>query len=348
MPIGTQFSSRLTKVAASYPNSQLLDLMAPASLYASKFTKTKSSKVESKLYVQGLPSTRFVSVDSLLWTYELELPVLIGTSGVREEELTFWQEWMRYWRDAKDSPGYMSGIPASIVVTQAGISCDLDSVTLNLQLVSNFDIPVTFDEQGNASSTWHSEFSYGEVLAYEAANSSHLMAEIRPFNDPNQLVPPTDWGWKDRYMISSISASFASEYEMVNASVNHSQAKLVPTIPGNTAFVVEHVPDMLVVKGIKMDGNLEIFGTREDPLVTSSQISGLFMLDSPTPDPLFGGDVTGGIQLWVANRDEVSNQPKPLILELPTGLMVGNSQITASAGDVIKVRKDFIALLTDI
>lgn len=336
MPIGTQYSSRLAKVAASYP-ADPLDLLSPTHLYVTSFDKQKASKQEAKLYVQGLPSTRFVGVDPLLWTYNISMPILVGTSGVRTEELTFWQQWVKYWRASKDSPGYMSGIPSSIVVTHAGIECTVDSASLVLGLVSNFELPSQIDEEGNTLAGWQYEFSSGDYQAYEGAYSPHLMAELRPFNDPNPLVPPTDWGWKDLYMITSLSGKFQTDYEMVNASQN----------PTSLNLAYAHIPDMLVVKGIKADGSIELFGARDNVLATSSQIFGYFVIDTPVPDPLLGGYPLGGIQIWVANRDEAGNVPNPILLELPSGLMVGNSQIQAQAGDVIKIKKDFINLFTD-
>lgn len=322
MAIGTQFSARLTKVTASYPNSLASDAFVPVQLFTSSFSKEKASRVEAKLYIQGLPSTRFVTVDALLWTYQIEFPILIGTSGVRTDELIFWQQWMRYWRAAKDSPASITGIPSSAVVTKASLKADVDQVAMSLQIVSNFDLG------------WYSEFSYADTAAYRGAYSPDLMAEIRAYGDDGSTVP-TNWGWKDKYMISSINGEFSSDHEMINMSQNASSVPLA----------YAHIPDMLVVKGIKASGNMEIFGTRTDPLVTSSQIAGYFVVANA--DPLFGGDSTGGIQIWVANRDEADNLAKPVILELPTGLMVGNSRITGAAGDVIKVQKEFVALYTD-
>jgi len=351
MPIANSFLSNHRILKVKNPVfSPSGNLPTGFSSYSEIVCKNFSSNIEvnttNKTLVQNWPAAQYLDIKPFIYNTKIEMPILLDKNGIHTEEITFFNNWLRYMTSTFDHIPVTGYNFSSIIVDNASVNISENDISLSLSFKSNFPLdwkPSTFGTSSNTNKKLHARKAknYDTYVKFVNYNSAVV--------DDNTVL-----GWDNKYGISNFQVNYQSEIEEIYLTVHNLSDSM--TID-NINLACPHRPDMMNVKSISCNGNISIFGPEMETMGVSTQ-SYQSMEFSPVNTDIFSMALNNGaIQIFIGELDLTPTVNSDLttvnydnlipLTFIPTGIMINGASTEFAGGQIYKHNRQFTGVFTN-
>ena len=304
-----------------------------------------SSQIEistsDKTLVQNWPAAKFLDIQPFIYVTQIEMPILIDKNGIRNNEISFFNDWLFYMTSTFDTIQNTGYNFASIIVENASVKISENNTSLSLSIKSNFPLnwgPSSFNGASTAAKT----------LQARKAKYYDTYVKFANYNSP-EVTDNSVLGWNNKYGVQDFSVDYQSETETLYLTKHD----LSDTMNINGAILsYPHRPDMINVKSVNCKGKISIFGPEMEQMGVSTQVY-QNMSFMPVNQDIFSMALhTGSIQTYVGalnlntSTTSIYNELTPLIF-LPTGTLINKASTEFVGGQIYKHNREFTNILTN-
>lgn len=331
MPIGNTALSSYRVISVQSPvEGNPPSLSSTYQIAYKRFTRSIETSAQGKTLIQGWPLNKYIDVKPYTYITEIEVPILFDEDGLRnyQKEFGFFTDWMWYLLSSYDQVSQTS--PKSLIVEKMSIQISEKEISLSMTLKSNFYLPWVPNAHGVYSTIHARQASYYDTFIQMRDHPNTSGGSYSTISNAT--------GWNNKYGISSFNINFSAETEEISLSktgiINNYTAK-------------KNYVDMINLKNVTFNGDIEVFGTSHTPYPISIQYENGLSLNT-VDDTIFDMALNkGGIQIYIGESDGTTYTSVVPILLLPTGTIINSASSTLSGNQIYKHKRAFTGFLTD-
>lgn len=306
----------------------------------SNFVSQIEMTATSKTLVQNWPATKFLDIQPFIYNTKIDMPILIDKNGIRNNEISFFEDWLLYMTSTFDTIQNTGYNFASIIVDNASVTINENNALLSLSIKSNFPLnwgPSLF----NNATTNIKQLQARKVKYYDTYVT--FVNYSSPVITDNSVL-----GWNNKYGINDFSINYQSETETLYLT----QHELSDNITiDDTPLLRPHRPDMINVNSVSCNGEISIFGPEIEAMGISTQTYQNMNFNSISQDIFSMALSSGSMQILIGslnlNATPINYSDLTPLTFLPTGTIVNKASSTFSGGQIYNHKRSFVSIITD-